>query len=363
MPLADYISNSGRMSSATILNFEKGDSAPMKGMKPLNYFYSQNGHWVQREIPLQILQFRIGEDPYKCEVQLDHPDMDKVQVVLRRIGEVWYIIEAGKSDLMKINGIKKRQVTIPQDSTVVVHIADTKFVFTTKSFGKAVAERNILEGPPEAGKGEYSLSLAGRELKFPFLHYTLIGSHAICDVNIPGEPFVGLITHFSKRLFFIPLTLNPLLEVTRDGLIVDEQVPLAPGSVLKIGDIEIVVRLSKELRFAQDFQFVPDPTEDNMMLLQINDDGGPGKAFALPPVGRSIFLGRDPLQAKLVIPDSKKLSRKHAQVIVYDKSVMVIDNNATNGSFVNTVKIKKALMHPGDILRLADCNFILCFVG
>ena len=362
MPLADYISNSGGMSSATILNFEKKDPTPIEGINPLNYFYSQNGQWIQREIPVQILQFKIGKDPYKCEVQIDHPEVDKVQVVLRRIGEVWYIIEAGKNDLMKVNGLKKRQANIPQDSTVVVKIAETEFVFTTKSTIH-MSEKELLTGPPEAGKGEYSLTTGTSELRFPFLHYTLLGSHAICDVNIPGEPFAGLITHLSKRLFFTPLALDPQVEITRDGQPIDEQTPLAPGSIIKIGDNEVLLKLSKELRFAQDFKFVPDPTEEHMMLLQIDEHGGPGKAFALPPVGRSIFIGRDPMQAKLVIPGSKKLSRKHAQVIVYDKTIMVIDNNATNGSFVNTTKIKKALVHPGDILRLADCNFILCFVG
>ena len=82
MPLADYISHDGGMSSATILNFEKNEPASLEGMNPLVYFYSQNGEWLQRDIPIQIIQFKIGKDPYKCEVQLDHPDADKVQVVL-----------------------------------------------------------------------------------------------------------------------------------------------------------------------------------------------------------------------------------------------------------------------------------------
>jgi len=363
MPLADYISSDGSSSSATILNFEKKDPPPLDEIIPLTYYYSVNNQWVVRSIPAQILQFKIGKDPHFCEIQLDYPDADKVQVVMRRIGTVWYIIESGKNDFMKVNGIKKRQVSIPQDSTTVVHIGEIEFIFTTKAISQNPVRTTAPTGPPEEGKGEYSLSNGGKELKFPFHHVSLLGSNPLCDFYVEGEPFIGLISHVSKRLFFTPLALNPEIEITIDGLGVNEQRPLAPGSTIKVGNIEIVLKLSKELRFSQDFKFVTDPTEECLMLLQLDEHGNPGQAYALPPAGRSIFIGRDPVQSKIVIPGSKKVSRRHAQAIVYDKTIMLIDNQATNGTFVNTKKVKKRLVHPGDIVRLGDCNFILCFVG
>ncbi len=363
MPFADYISSDGEMSSATILNFEKTGPTTIEGINPLVYFYSQNGEWQQREIPVQILQFKMGTDPYKCEVHLDNPKADKVQIVLRRIGEVWYIIEAGKNDMMRVNGINRRQTNIPQDTTTVIHIDDREFVFTTKAITHAPTDSVALTGPPEAGKGEYSLTTSEKELKFPLLHNAILGAHPICDIHIEGEPFVGVIAHLSKRLFFTKLIINSQVDITKDGVSIDGQTPLAPGSIIKIGNSEVQLKLSKELRFAQEFKFVPDTREEHLMLLQIDEQGNSGHAYALPPVGRSIFIGRDPKQSKLVIPDSKKMSRKHAQAIVYDKAIMLIDNDATNGTFVNTEQIKKRLIHPGDIVRMADCNFILCFVG
>jgi hypothetical protein len=363
MPLADYISSDGSLSSATILNFEKKGPTPLEGIIPLTYYYSVNDQWVVRSIPAQILQFKMGKDPYSCEINLDYPDADKVQVVMRRIGTVWYIIESGKNDFMRVNGIKKRQVSIPQNATVVVHIGEIEFVFTTKEISNTSSEGTALTGPPEEGKGEYSLSNGGKELKFPFSHVALLGSNPLCDFYVDGEPFLGLITHISKRLFFIPLALNPETEITIDGLPINDQLPLSPGSIIKVGNIDIVLKLSKELRFSQDFKFVADPTEECLMLLQLDEYGEPGQAYALPPAGRSIFIGRDPIKSKIVIPGSKKISRRHAQAIVYDKTIMLIDNGATNGTFVNTKKIKRRLVHPGDIVRLGDCNFILCFVG
>jgi len=363
MPLADYISSGSTLSSATSLNLEKKPPPSLEDIIPLTYYYSVNDQWIERSIPLQILQFKIGKDPHLCEIQLDYPEADKVQIVMRRIGTVWYIIESGNKDFMKVNGIKKRQVSIPQNSTAVIHIGEIEFIFTTKITPHNPASPPALTGPPEEGKGEYSLTDREKELKFPFSHVALLGSHPICDFYVEGEPFAGLITHISKRLFFTPLALNLETEITIDGLVPDSQIPLTPGSIIRIGNVEIALKLSKELRFSQEFKFVADPKEECLMLLQLDEHGNSGLAYALPPAGRSIFIGRDPLQSKIVILGSKKISRRHAQAIVYDKTIMLIDNGAKNGTFVNKKKIKKRLVHPGDIVRLGDCSFILCFVG
>ena len=363
MPLADYISTNGALSSATRLNLEKKPPLSLEDIIPLTYYYSVNDQWIERSIPQQILQFKIGKDPHLCEIQLDYPEADKVQIVMRRIGTVWYIIESGNKDFMRVNGIKKRQISIPQNSTAVIHIGEIEFIFTTKLPPHHQETGSVLLGPPEEGKGEYSLSDKGKELKFPFSHVSLLGSHPICDFYVEGEPFAGLITHISKRLFFTPLALNPETEITIDGLELNDQLPLAPGSTIRIGSTDIVLKLSKELIFSQEFKFVSDPKEECLMLLQLDEHGNSGLAYALPPAGRSIFIGRDPLQSKIVILGSKKISRRHAQAIVYDKTIMLIDNEAKNGTFVNKKKIKKKLVHPGDIVRLGDCSFILCFVG
>ena len=364
MQMANYTSSNGSSSDDTILNFEKSMKGPVPASSPLIYYYTVNKSWERREIPVEILQFKIGNNPYECEVQIENPEVDKVQIVIRRIEDLWHIIEAGKNDLMHVNGEKRRQAVLQNDSSILITICDIMFVFSTRCDKlKLHKDTDALpqSGPPQ--EGEYSLAANGTELRFPFGHPCLIGSNPLCDFHINSKPFTGLITHSGKRLFFTPLVLNHEIMITKDGLNIMQKTPLAPGSKIKIDTIELGLKLSKDLRFSQDFKFEPDPKEERLMLLQLEEDGTAGKAYAMPPEGNSIFIGREPSQAGLVITGSIRISRRHAQAIIYDKSILLIDNNATNGTFVNTQKIKKHLVHPGDIIRLGNLNFILCYVS
>lgn len=364
MPLVDYMSNRGNFQDETNLNFEKNAVSKHKSLKPLLYYYNVNGRWEQRELPLEILQMQIGSNPFECEIQLENPDVDKIQVKIRRIGEVWYFIESGQNDLMRVNGIKKRQAHLLPESSTVIQIGETSFIFSTRS-DKLVLNKDPelipKTGSPE--KGEFSLHNAGKELRFPFDKLCLIGSNPLCDFYINGKPFCGFIFHFKKRLLFTPFNNNNDMFLTIDGLSISDNTPLSPGSRIRIDTVEIAVKLSKELRFTKDFKFLPDPKEECLMLFQLDEKGNPGKAYALPPSGRSIKIGRDPEKARIVIPDSNRVSRNHAQIIVYDKTILLIDNDATNGTFVNNARIKKRLVRPGDIIRLGNQNFILCFVS
>jgi hypothetical protein len=363
MPLVDYNSNNGNFHDETNLNFEKKTTGT-HAVKPLLYYYSINGRWEQRELPIEILQMQIGTNPYECEIQLENPEADKVQVKIRRIGEVWYFIDSGKNDMMIVNGIKRRQAHLLPDSSIVIQIGGIIFIFSTKSDKLSLKQDFHLipkSGAPE--EGEFSLTTSDKELRYPFEKLCLIGANPLCDFYINGQQFCGFVSHFNKRLLFTPLNISHDIFITKDGLNVTENTPLTPGSKLRIDTSEITVRLSKELRFSKNFNFVPDPKEECMMLLQLDEKGNPGNAFALPFAGRSIFIGRDAAQSRIVIPDSNRISRQHAQAIVYDKSILLIDNDATNGTFVNNERIKKRLVHPGDIIRFGDCYFILCFVA
>ena len=362
MTLHQYTVNNDFATSDTSLNFEKTETGSHALIKPLNYYMASNGQWVQGELPGEILEMRIGQNPQECRLVMNGEGIDKVQLVLRHIGDVWYMIESGKNDLMKVNGISKRQALLHDNENKVIHLGGIPFIFSMVTPRQAVVDSAALTGSPE--EGEFTLRCNNAtEYRFKFNRTCLIGSHPLCDFYIDGEPFAGMISPIGKRLFFTALALNPSTEIKRDGLDITENVPLAPGSKITIGKQEITLRLSKELRFSQDFKFVPDAKGECMMLLELDEYGNPGKAYALPPTGRSVFIGREKALNGIQISGSIKISRKHAQAIVYDKSILLVDHQATNGTFVDKVRIKKKLVHPGSIIRLADLNFILCYVG
>ena len=362
MTLAQYTISDENATIDTSLNYEKIKTASQAVFKPLNYYMASSGQWLQSELPGEILEMRIGQDPQECRLIINSEGVDKVQLVLRHIGDVWYIIESGKNDLMKVNGITKRQALLHDNENKVIHLAGVPFIFSMVTPRQALGSSAALTGPPE--EGEFTLCCNnGTEYRFNFNRTCLIGSHPLCDFQIDGEPFAGMISPIGKRLFFTSLALDPSIEIKRDGLEITENIPLVPGSKISIGNQEISLRLSRELRFSQDFKFVPDTKGECMMLLELDEYGHPGKAYALPPTGRSVFLGREKALNGIQISGSQKVSRKHAQAIVYDKSLLLVDHQARNGTFVDKVRIKKKLVHPGSIIRLADLNFILCYVG
>ena len=360
MQLVDYISHTGDGVEDTVLTH--GDSAlNTDGAIPtLMYYYYHNGEWLQRDLPPEIAEMRVGASSEKCEVTIEDPDADPVQLVVRRIGATWYLIESGKNDITKVDGFEKRQTRISLNQRAIVIVGDTPFIFSA-----ALNQRHPTPepdfGPPI--KNEFSLTVKGEEYKFPLEKTCLIGSSKLCDVEIEGEPFAAVVSHFGRRLFIHALSQSSATDIARDGMLVTGDVPLAPGSVIRVGGVEMLFKVSKDLRFSQEFKFAPDPSMACLKLLELNLDGSPGESYALPPEGRSLFIGRDASQCELPIVSSKKVSRKHAQVIIYDKMILLIDMGAKNGTFVNGEKIKKKVLHPGDVARLADVRFLLCYTG
>lgn len=76
--------------------------------------------------------------------------------------------------------------------------------------------------------------------------------------------------------------------------------------------------------------------------------------------GREFLIGKDPSQTDYCIKGNSAISRVHAVIINTGLGYDIADKNATNGTFVNNVKVaafQKATLKSGDILRLADEDF------
>ncbi|MHC4503872.1 MAG: FHA domain-containing protein, partial [Planctomycetota bacterium] len=73
-----------------------------------------------------------------------------------------------------------------------------------------------------------------------------------------------------------------------------------------------------------------------------------GRRFRLEP-GAKITLGRE--LSDLNFPD-KRMSRRHCQLEARDDGDHLQDLESTNGTWVNSQKVKEALLKPGDLLRI-----------
>lgn len=76
--------------------------------------------------------------------------------------------------------------------------------------------------------------------------------------------------------------------------------------------------------------------------------------------GREFVMGKDPSQTDYCITGNSAISRVHVVILSTGLGYDVSDKNATNGTFVNGVKVaayQKTSLKQGDILRLADEDF------
>jgi hypothetical protein len=360
----NYISQVSEYTGDTQLHFEKNETLYDSMLNPLSCFSIQNGNWIRQEVPMNIRRLHIGSNPYKSEFQIFQPEADEVHCIIQKAGSSWFIMESGKQDIMKVNAFPKRQIQLRQHQTGVVHFENTSFIFSTAAITPRKTDEMLSSNTTELVESQYCLFNEKSSKVFNLEKLCLIGSDPLCDFYVPGESFYAMITHLGKRLFITSLVNEDRVPVEVDNVSAfKNSVSLKPGSKIHIGANVLSFKVSKDLRFTQNFNFVPDPKSDSLRLLEIDNQGNPGHSFVLPPAGRSVTIGRDSEQCSLTIPVSPKISRLHAQAIIYDKAIMLIDNGATNGTFINNTRVKRRMVRPGDIVRLGNASFILCFAG
>jgi pSer/pThr/pTyr-binding forkhead associated (FHA) protein len=103
--------------------------------------------------------------------------------------------------------------------------------------------------------------------------------------------------------------------------------------------------------------------EERFALLQFDEqDRVLGKVELRKP-GQSMIVGRSSHSADLVIP-VEEVSRKHAQMIIYEKNILLEDCYSSNGTFVNDEMVGRSRVRAGDIVRFGSKQqFLLCYAA
>ena len=85
----------------------------------------------------------------------------------------------------------------------------------------------------------------------------------------------------------------------------------------------------------------------------LNCTSGPldGQRFVIEEDG--VYIGRDPALSKIVIPDTR-VSKRHVRLLPRDGKVWAVDQESTNGTFVNDQRIGEVQLKRGDTIVLAD---------
>ena len=160
------------------------------------------------------------------------------------------------------------------------------------------------------------------------------------------------------------LTLNVLDPRARTHLNarpVREKGILRLGDVLSIDTVQIVVKPDRDeaIRTAVPAQ-APDATETRARVVpaKVVLRGVSGSHFGrIVPIRTRLTIGRGS-ECDLVL-DEPEMSRRHALIENAGDGVYLRDLGSSNGTFVNGVQVRDAVLHPGDQIAFDRNRFLL----
>jgi hypothetical protein len=325
--------------------------------------------WQEKQFSARKNRVLIGNNPFEAQINILDGDADSIHAVAQRVGDRWLIMETAKKDLMAVNGLPRRQAMVGRREKALVTIGESVLLFMA---GAVDGAPPLLPEGPQA-----TIRLAGQPfaclLEKPFL----IGSHAACDFRTDrllandakaasdeaakamlAAPFAAVLCSHGDRLFIAPLGG---IEVAVDGHVLGGTAPLPATATLSLGGLSLAFELAEPLHGASLDDPVPDLRENRFCLLQLDGQGAIAGRVALRPQGHSMIIGRSSQTADLVVPVDE-VSRKHAQMILYEKNILLEDCYSSNGTFVNDEMVGRSRVRAGDVLRFGgDLQFLLCY--
>ncbi len=334
-------------------------AVPIPPKQPaLTCFYSVGANWFKKDFQASKDRITITEDPHNSDIPVGIPNARGVEIVFQKIGSEWYAIEASNTNFMSIDGVPTHQVIFRLNDKHVIYIDRVPFVFL---LGGASDGKQKSEGTP--GKDEFSLFVpkASAGVIFKKEKPCIIGSNEFCDQRLQNETASAFIFHHKNCCFLKTISSSPENPVTADGSSAEVPVPLFNGSKLIIGKYTTEFHVEEDRGIStHDFKFAPEYKSERLSLLCIEEASIDKSSFPLPPAGKALNIGRDP-HSEIQI-NTKDISRKHAQLIIYERSALLFDCHSTNGTLVNGEKIAKRMLHPGDIVTLGDTRFLFCYL-
>lgn len=320
--------------------------------------------WQEKQFSSRKNRVLIGNNQQEAQIQIPDCEPDSIQAAALRLGECWLVLETGKQDLMRVNGFPRRQAIIGRRSRTAVTFGESAVVFMAGT----VEENHALL--PEGNRA--LVKFAGQPLAMALDQPLLIGNHPACALRLDqlfagqkadaalkaifAAPFVAVLCSGNGRLYLSPLGRAKL---QLDGEPVVGTVPLPTNSTLGIDKLALPIVLPESLQGTE--LDIPDYREQRLALVQLNEDGRPLGKVELKTAGHSMIIGRAAENAEIIIPVDE-VSRKHAQIIIYDKSLLLEDCYSSNGTFVNDEKVGRCRVRPGDVMRFGGSpQFLLCY--
>lgn len=324
----------------------------------LTCFYAIGSNWYKKDFPPAKTRISITEDPHNSDVPVGIPNVQSLSVIFQKLGNEWYAIEASSTNYMTVNGIPRHQVIFKANDKHVIFFDRVPFVFM---LGGSTDAKQKSEGKP--GQDEFSLQIpkASTGIVFKKDKPCIIGPNEFCDNRLQNETACAFIFYHKNCCFLKAISMTPESPVTADAVSADTPVPLFDESKIIIGKYAADFRVVQDPSISKhDFKFIPEYRPERLALITVEEGSDEKSCIPLPLPGKALNIGRD--SHSDIHIESKDISRKHAQLIIYERSALVFDCYSTNGTYVNGEKIAKRMLHPGDIVSFGDTAFLFCYI-
>jgi pSer/pThr/pTyr-binding forkhead associated (FHA) protein len=307
--------------------------------------------WDEYEVFSGTTKIQIGKDPEKCDFVIDDPKISDIQAILVPVGTDWYVLDVGKYNMLNVNGVLKRQGILSKNNSCVITLRDTKFVLNT-NFTTGVQRNNL-------SNNDMILVHNNIATNYSFKQTLLIGSSPYCDIKIPGEEYAAVVSSFKQRVSLIPLTGNSLITVKEIGVVEKKAVNIISNDTIQFSGEELRLIIPKET-VRERFNFVSAKSVNRLCLAEVVDNTVTDNVYPLPETGMTVVLGRDP-NSSIIVIDSPKISRRHAEVTTHDNGITVNDMGSHNGTYINGQKVIKTTTNAGGFVQFGDRKFLVCF--
>jgi pSer/pThr/pTyr-binding forkhead associated (FHA) protein len=235
-----------------------------------------------------------------------------------------------------------------------------------------------LAGGPQPARVQSSINLNDMRLHFPRGERkdallkegeTSIGFAPGSDVEIKGDGVVeshAVITVDARGPVLWVRSLNALTHV--NGRPVREKAILHIGDLISLGNVSLMLKPDNDTSISR---HLPPPAEAQEAMSESGNEtryrmtppkallrgvSGPyfGKVLAVP--GR-LVIGRGS-ECDLVL-DEPEMSRKHAMIEVTAAGIYLRDMGSSNGTFVNGVQVRDAVLYSGDQIAFDRNRFLV----
>ena len=259
----------------------------------------------------------------------------------------WFVHSKDTEKHISYNSITPNQDIIVRNSTSYICVDNQKALFTTLDPADELTSKLSLGAP---GCKEYGIVCDGRKFCCSVHKSILLGSHNLCDVSVPGNAFSALIFIYRNKLYLSNFGFEPILINGEE--FEGECAALQNNDIITINEQSITVTLPDN----HADPYTEQHYINSLCLLDIYSDDCLFKKMVLP-VNKAFSLGRND-ENELQIQDNN-ISRKHAQLFVYEDHVLLIDSYSKNGTLLNKKKIAKARARIGDLVTFGNKNYIL----